>query len=50
LSLSKASEYVRKSITIDKGTLLKIESFRAKRGLDFSSCVRLIINEYVDKL
>jgi hypothetical protein len=48
LSNTQSNEFVRKSITIDKRTLAKIEAFQNKTGLDFSSSIRFIANEYLD--
>jgi hypothetical protein len=48
LSNIQAKEFVRKSITIDKRTLAKIETFQRKTGLDFSSSIRFIANEYLN--
>jgi hypothetical protein len=48
LSNTQANEFIRKSITIDRKTLTKIEAFQNKTGLDFSSSIRFIANEYLD--
>ena len=48
LSNTQANEFIRKSITIDKKTLTKIEAFQNKTGLDFSSSIRFIANEYLN--
>ncbi len=48
LSNTQANEFVRKSITIDRRTLTKIQAFQNKTGLDFSSSIRFITNEYLD--
>ncbi len=48
LSNTQAKKFVRKSITIDKKTLAKIKAFQNKTGLDFSSSIRFIANEYLD--
>jgi hypothetical protein len=46
LSNTQKEEFMRKSMTIDKSTLQKIETFRKDKGLDFSSAVRFICNDY----
>ncbi len=48
LSNTQANEFVRKGITIDRRTLSKIQAFQNKTGLDFSSSIRFITNEYLD--
>ena len=48
LSNTQANEFIRKSITIDRKTLAKIEAFQNKTGLDFSSSIRFIANEYLN--
>lgn len=46
----KANEFVRKSITIDEKTLSKIKGFQERKGLDFSSALRFIVNDYFEKV
>ena len=50
LSENQTHEFIRKSITIDKRTLDKIQGFQEKNGLDFSSAIRFICNNYLDGL
>lgn len=44
----KSLEFVRKSITIDKRTLSRVKSFQDEKGLDFSSSIRFIVNDFFD--
>jgi len=41
---------MRKSITIDEKTLSKIEEFQKEKGLDFSSAIRFIANDYFSQV
>jgi len=46
LTQNMEKKFMRKSITIDEKTLSKIEEFQKEKGLDFSSAIRFIANDY----
>jgi len=46
LTQNLEKKFMRKSITIDEKTLSKIEEFQKEKGLDFSSAIRFIANDY----
>lgn len=47
LTNAQPIKFIRKSITVDEKTLLKLHEFQDRTGLDFSSSIRFIVNDYL---